>query len=108
MTAVVAAILGLIGWNWLAADTSEPPPSTRRRPTPITTPTHSTGCAQKASTATSTESASQDSEARPTLDVYAQSVAAMGEAAAAMGARFLNPARREGHAMESGSDGQAE
>ena len=26
MTAVVAAILGLIGWNWLAADTSEPPP----------------------------------------------------------------------------------
>ncbi|MDD9369142.1 MAG: hypothetical protein PV358_03420, partial [Acidimicrobiales bacterium] len=49
------------------------------------------------------------SEARLTLDVYAQSVAAMGEAAAAaMGARFLNPVPREERAMESGSDGQAE
>jgi integrase len=47
------------------------------------------------------------SEARLTLDVYAQSVAAMGEAAA-MGARFLNPAPREERAMESGSDGKAE
>lgn len=49
------------------------------------------------------------SEARLTLDVYAQSVAAMGEAAAAaMGARFLNPTPREECAMESGSDGEAE
>ena len=45
------------------------------------------------------------SEARLTLDVYAQSVAKQGEAAAeAMGARFLGPATRDEGAMESGSD----
>lgn len=37
------------------------------------------------------------SESRLTLDVYAQAVAVMGEAAAAaMGARFLGPASRDG------------
>ena len=45
------------------------------------------------------------SEARLTLDVYAQAVAKLGEAAAeAMGARFLGSAARDGRAMESNSD----
>ena len=45
---------------------------------------------------------------RLTLDVYAQSVAAMGEAAAAaMGARFLNVVPCEERAMESGWNGHA-
>jgi integrase len=44
-------------------------------------------------------------EARLTLDVYAQAVAKLGEAAAeAMGARFLGSAARDGRAMESSSD----
>lgn len=48
------------------------------------------------------------SESRLTLDVYAHAVAVMGEvAAAAMGARFLGPASRDGRATESGSDGGA-
>ncbi len=47
------------------------------------------------------------SEFRPTLDVYAQAVAKLGEAAAeAMGARFLDPAARDGCAMLSDSGGQ--
>jgi integrase len=47
------------------------------------------------------------SEARLTLDVYAQAVAKLGEAAAeAMGARFLGPAPRDGRAMEHGSDAE--
>jgi hypothetical protein len=47
------------------------------------------------------------SEARLTLDVYAQAVAKLGEAAAeAMGARFLVPAASDGRAMLSGSDGE--
>jgi integrase len=49
------------------------------------------------------------SEARLTPDVYAQAVAAMGEAAAAaMGARFLGPATRDERAMEPGSADQGE
>ena len=46
-------------------------------------------------------------EARLTLDIYAQAVAKLGEAAAeAMGARFLGPAPSDGRAMEHGSDGE--
>jgi hypothetical protein len=42
-----------------------------------------------------------------TLDVYAQAVAKLGEAAAeAMGARFLAPPPREERAMESSRSGQ--
>ena len=45
------------------------------------------------------------SEARLTLDVYAQAVAKLGEAAAeAMGARFLPPSPRDGRAMASDPD----
>jgi integrase len=45
------------------------------------------------------------SESRLTLDLYAQAVTAMGEAAAAaMGARFLGTAPRDERAMESGAD----
>jgi integrase len=47
------------------------------------------------------------SESRLTLDVYAQAVAKLGEAAAeAMGARFLDPAARDGRAMPSASGGE--
>lgn len=47
------------------------------------------------------------SEARLTLDVYAQAVAKLGEAAAeAMGARFLAPPPRDGRAMPSDSGGE--
>jgi len=47
------------------------------------------------------------SEARLTLDVYAQAVPKLGEAAAeAMGARFLAPAPRDGRAMQSSPDGE--
>jgi integrase len=47
------------------------------------------------------------SEARLTLDVYAQAVAKLGEAAAeAMGARFLVPSARDGRAMPSVSEGR--
>jgi integrase len=47
------------------------------------------------------------SEARLTLDVYAQAVAKLGEAAAeAMGARFLPPGPRDGRAMASDPDGE--
>lgn len=47
------------------------------------------------------------SEPRLTLDLYAPSVTAMGEAAAAaMGARFLGPTTRDERAMESGSDAE--
>jgi integrase len=47
------------------------------------------------------------SESRLTLDLYAQSVPAMGEAAAAaMGARFLGTPTRDERAMESGSDAE--
>ena len=46
------------------------------------------------------------SEARLTLDVYAQAVAKLGEAAAeAMGARFLTEPARDKRAMAPGSDG---
>jgi integrase len=48
------------------------------------------------------------SEARLMLDVYAQAVAKLGEAAAeAMGARFLPPEPRDGRAKASGSDGES-
>ncbi|HEY3000145.1 MAG TPA: hypothetical protein VGJ43_16295 [Acidimicrobiales bacterium] len=47
------------------------------------------------------------SESRLTLDVYAQAVAKLGAAAAeAMGARFLDPAARDGRAMPSDSGGE--
>jgi integrase len=47
------------------------------------------------------------SEARLTLDVYAQAVAKLGEAAAeAMGARFLAPPPRDGRAMPSDAGGE--
>jgi integrase len=47
------------------------------------------------------------SESRLTLDVVAQAVAKLGEAAAgAMGARFLAPPPREERAMESSRSGQ--
>ena len=47
------------------------------------------------------------SESRLALDVYAQAVAKLGEAAAeAMGARFLDPAARDGRAMPSDSGGE--
>jgi integrase len=45
------------------------------------------------------------SEARMTLDVYAQAVAKLSEAAAeAMGARYLAASPRDERAMPSGSD----
>lgn len=44
------------------------------------------------------------SESRLTLDLYAQAVTALGEAAAAaMGTRYLGRTPRDGRAMESGS-----
>lgn len=47
------------------------------------------------------------SEARLTLDVYAQAVTKLGEAAAeAMGVRYLVEPPRDGRAMESGPDGE--
>jgi integrase len=47
------------------------------------------------------------SEARLTLDVYAQAVAKLGEAAAeAMGARFLPPVPRDGRAVEFRAGGE--
>lgn len=47
------------------------------------------------------------SEARLTLDVYAQAVVKLGEAAAeAMGARFLVPSARDGRAMPSVLEGE--
>jgi len=47
------------------------------------------------------------SEARLTLDVYAQTVAKLGEAAAeAMGARFVPPGPRDGRATASDPDGE--
>ena len=48
------------------------------------------------------------SEARLTLDVYAQVVTKLGEAAAeAMGARYLDPTARDGRPMESSPDGES-
>jgi site-specific recombinase XerD len=45
------------------------------------------------------------SESRLTLDLYAQQVTALGEAAAkAMGAKFLGPSPRDERAMESEED----
>ena len=47
------------------------------------------------------------SEARLTLDGYAQAVAKLGEAAAeAMGGRFLPQGPRDGRAMQSSPDGE--
>jgi integrase len=47
------------------------------------------------------------SEARLTLDVYAQAVTKLGEAAAeVMGARYLMEPPRDGRAMEAGPDGE--
>ena len=49
------------------------------------------------------------SEARLTLDIYAQAVAKLGEAAAeAMGARFLGPAPGGGRAMGRRSDTESD
>jgi integrase len=49
------------------------------------------------------------SESRLTLDLYAQQVTALGEAAAkAMGTRFLGPPARDERAMESGEDDSPE
>jgi hypothetical protein len=58
-------------------------------------------------TSTTAQTMLGHSEARLTLDVYAQAVAKLGEAAAeAKGARFLVPAARYGRATPSGSNGE--